>query len=1262
MSGSAPVTYGELAFGQIGNAHCPYPFKGFLTLRCDLEGITVVAGRCARPCLAGSVRDGSFLVHYPPILHGETVPAPCPEGSQGSIHLRCTDEKVQRMGGRCGFNCPAGALKSGEAAVQYPAMIHDDVLTVPCPAGYGGQVVAECVDSLVEALSGRCDRHCDSGQVLFQAGNVSAFANHGSLLHGQLLQVPCGPSALVGGIVELLCLGGHVTTIYNASLEGCRQHCPAGEIGTGAKALRHGILQHGSTSVLNCMQGFGGQLTVQCDDGEVVVLRGECNFHCSAGTVTSNSVDLPHPMVLHGDNITLHCPQDTHSGTLDAICNDGAMTYSGSCGENCPAGKIYSNGAPVDFPKLLHKTDMTIACPYPWGSSVNVRCNDARTFLTGSCGRACQRSVIRMNGAFIYLDGQTHTEARNYSCVSQFPGSMSFSGIVLATCYDGGVTFTGACWPDCAPGSFINNGARVHHPKILADHEIARPCSPDYTYGTVLIKCYEGNVQVQQGSCGAPCLDNIYKSEMTRWWDLAHPTIPHGSDTWFDCPVQVSGRIKISCANGARTALEGNCGERCHAESFAVFGATFNSPMMDHGASYDQPCLPPFSGTVHVFCVMGKVNATSHCRKGCFASNISVSGGALVYTPDLAGGERVTLSCPAFFEGRLTVECRTAVPQVIGGVCNRHCKAGRWSPGVDAEWDVPYYEMMHGEVQERQCPEGMVGTVFLRCNGGSVGKDMGGCYYNCPSGRAFIRQGIVMRYAPMAHDQLLPNMLCPAGFVGSVRLKCFNGQIGVAEGGCFAHCPSGGVQGALFGYLLHNENASLVCPVAGMIKVRCFDGFVEVLSGECLKNCGVGQVPDTEPGLFIAHGAIDHETNGTGTCSGNAVGHKNVRCSNGVVTLLPLPGERCFKHCQNQTAVSPDGSVVTVSDLSHGQRMLIRCPGGKLGYITAQCFDSVVRIVDGSCGNMNCPAGEVTSDAVPLSHPEINDGGRGGPTACAAPYMGEAAFECRNGSTSIVDVTIWLPPWEIVTVSPAAISGPTSTTTTSTTTTTTTTTTRDAGPVPLEDSYRFTLCGCCVPPAAPNSAEPVPGVDYRIVLIWASAVGGSGLLIATFAGGYYFRPESWRRKKSRVAPDDKIAGFEDTPALALQDLSRQDLLKLKGALENVVRERQLLEDMEDVKGLQELAVREDRLRAALGLPPGSALSALSASGLQAALALEDSPKAPMEVPASLMALQDASGAVVAQGTVLTLEGLDSNARKKVTGFREGYTGNWRHWQ
>jgi len=1105
-SSGAEVAHAELGFGNNSFVGCPFPYAGFLELTCGLQGIAVVSGRCLRPCDPGVIIEGKFQVKYPPILHGRQTDASCPDGALGALTMACQDGEVEWIAGRCGYNCPPGSLKAGSGTLIYQGMTHEARTLMPCPSdpqpGWNGTAMLECVDSLVSVLSGRCDAHCSAGAVTLKVGDVDAKVLHSPLQHNQSASFPCGPTTNVTGSLMLVCNDGLVT--FDNSSGGCKLHCNAGMIGEGVKARSHPAMKHGDSANLTCNSGFVGYFVIRCSDGVVQLEEGECNMNCVQGSITSNSMRLPYDFTPHGDNVTLVCPTSTHTGELFTTCKDGAMlVINGTCGENCLAGSVPSNGAYVDHAFMLHGNVTNYTCPAPYGSFLELRCYDGSVRVNGKCGKPCNAGSFVQNGAIVRYPSLDHETATNFTCSAYIPGSpLTFSGLILLECIDGEIYKRGKCYPDCGEGSVTSQGSRVLHPKLVTNEVATLPCTPSSDYGMVQVSCIRGLAEVTGGTCGQPCPEGEFSSSQTRE-DVLLPLIAHATDAWFDCAPQLSGRFHVKCNSGYLKVLSGTCGDRCPSQPLVVYGASFTTPLLEHEApTYTQACMEPFSGIVTVTCRFGELNITSLCQKGCFAGNTTLATGATVFYPDLVSGGRITTTCPPEYAGTPELECVDGQPKVVSGDCLAHCQPGRF---VGGGYELNHYLINHNATVIKPCDPGYVGELTLECLSGVVSLISGSCSANCVEGNQYVRAGVYMQHGPLEHGEMTASIACPQPqFIGSVRLGCNDGKIVLSEGNCFAHCGAGKIQGASYGGLAHTQEDELACEVQGEIQVKCFDGNVEVKGGVCIYDCPAGTMTD-ENGTSIQHGPISHMGNTTGTCTTGGTGSVTLTCNNEVVSLAPQSGERCFRHCTPELVSIEGGLTVTSPEINHGQRGFVPCPLGKLGAVTLRCMDSEILVIDGKCGDMNCAAGTVTFGAVELDHPPINDARQSEmPSSCPTGYIGEASFHCSNGTVTVADVTKVMPVSD--SLSELGMENAT------------------FAPSLARDDERFLFCGCCWPPIVPPEPGLMKAPDERVILYWGVGMVGGGVILAGISGLWMARPEKFMGRQLRRPPSNAAVG------------------------------------------------------------------------------------------------------------------------------------------
>lgn len=856
--------------------------------------------------------------------------------------------------------------------------------------------------------------------------------------------------------------------------------------------------------------GFVGVLSVRCDDGDVQLLKGACKMHCSEGIMISNNVMLDYRNMSNGESINLTCPP-THTGILLTTCDDGSVSYRGTCGINCPASTVKSNSAVVDLPMINHNDDPAVfttwQCPGPYVGNISVRCFMGALRWEGYCNKACTagRWERPSSSAIVKYPQLNHTQKYSGKCEPKFP-KLSYSGSVSFVCVDGEVKSTGGCYSDCTAGQIDNNNIKIDYGFIPVDTTLLVPCLPNDWYGIVSILCDLGSPKVVNGTCGMPCRPLIYTSSATRGFEMTMPDIKHQMSARVTCPREVSGQLYMSCDNKRLTVLEGSCGERCPSESLAVYGANFFTPAMQHLESFDQPCMTPYLGKVNVRCKLGKLNVTSGCKQGCWGGNVTIAGGALLRYPDLISGERFSISCPLEYAGFVTLQCGDQVPFVQAGECYKHCDPGRYFTDF---WNVEHGQIFHSDTAEVKCDAAFDGYAVLKCNDGVVSLQDGGCYKRCTNGRFGVRLGIALRYAGLGHGAVSPSMECPEGYVGSVRLKCEMGVVSIGEGGCPAHCLAGAIQGARYKYMLHTENASLVCPVAGTLSVRCFDGVVTILGGKCFNGCPAGRLID-ENKSSIEYGALEHLGNTTGTCAGNSTGYVQVNCTDTVMMLDPLPGQRCFKHCVAGTLNTSAGTKISTPAMQNGQRLPIKCPG-TAGSVTVRCSDGGPYVFSGDCGPQNCPAGKTLVGQTEVQHPEINHGEETEkPSQCPGDFLGEATFSCSGAKAEVLNVSLLYPA--IVNLSAKDFFA------------------GNATPVFLAEhiSEYFELCGCCVPAGLPPGSLPIKGVDMRKIILWAASVGSVGVLLATVSGLYVLRPKFLRfRKRSQIYPNEQAEAIKD---------------------------------------------------------------------------------------------------------------------------------------
>ncbi|CAK9015044.1 unnamed protein product [Durusdinium trenchii] len=650
------------------------------------------------------------------------------------------------------------------------------------------------------------------------------------------------------------------------------------------RGVSYGKIPHGQNQTLQCNPGYDGYFLIQCVDGEVIHLEGMCHMDCIVGTITSNTITLPHVAMKHGENTTVECPIETHTGNITVLCDDGqAKMVEGFCGLNCSAGSIRSNGALVRYPGIPHYERLTPGMILARVDMIEFRCYDGSIRFDGVCGRQCPGGRLSNNGATVFYGNLNHSEVANFSCETLFQSELTFSGQLEVACWDGRVSSTGGqCFPDCSRGEINNNGARILVPPLLAGESILTHCEPSQAYGMVTVSCLEGFQRVTSGSCGDPCPAGPFSNVNTRHTPIELEEVWHDTGVWKDCPLDLSGRVYINCFDRILRVLEGQCGERCPAQQITMSGG----PRLDHAETFLQPCLEPYSSHINLTCCLdefyfgkspwqgideghfGDLSVTSNCQLGCFAGSfttakppsdeIQMSGLHAFSLGHLCLGVD---SVPSWSSGKAASrkprvrrgEGVNGTMERDTGACHAHCSAGRFRGPTD--YAINHEELL-GTIDTHGCAAlrgtawlkpvrlghpsfqdgytrldkmpGFLGTLRLRCLG-TVVIDSGECMRNCIDGVFRVRDGILMNYQAMEHNQLSNEMtlrgrICPRGYVGSIRLSCFDGNVGLHSGkplGMDDRSRDGSNISAP--YIEHLQTASQQCPnsIPGLLALRC---------------------------------------------------------------------------------------------------------------------------------------------------------------------------------------------------------------------------------------------------------------------------------------------------------------------------------------------------------------------------------------------------------------------------------------------------------
>jgi len=425
--------------------------------------------------------------------------------------------------------------------------------------------------------------------------------------------------------------------------------------------------------------------------------------------------------------------------------------------------------------------------------------------------------------------------------------------------------------------------------------------------------------------------------------------------------------------------------------------------------------------------------SAQRCGANCYQRMAPCSGGNIVsntaemsHGPLPYGGTEL-LTCPWPYVGSLRVRCGLYGVFLEVGRCKSACSGG---VVITGNFDVPYPQILHGQLYEAPCPQGASGIVVLTCLDGAATWEYGNCGYDCVLG-SLTAGDAVLTYPALNHTQEM-NFTCPSGTTGNVTLKCDDAFTKVAHGMCEYDCPAGnlsldvdGTTGMIFyGDFISGEENDTSCEpennFTGDLTIQCYRGKVNITVGRCYRHCLPSKVG---PGVkAVPHGRMEHLEEKTLQCEPGFVGDIRVRCNDSFVTILsgecmmdcvassvdsngvnvphgpmnhsghaevmcPWPtytgnlsltcndgavgytGE-CGRNC-GSGYVESKGAIVWYTFIQHLVQVNITCPYPWVGYLTLGCYDDDARWISGWCGRV-CPSGSTVSNGASVYYPIMN--------------------------------------------------------------------------------------------------------------------------------------------------------------------------------------------------------------------------------------------------------------------------------------------------
>eukprot|EP00438_Fugacium_kawagutii_P012091 Skav202410 [mRNA] locus=scaffold815:528710:541726:+ [translate_table: standard] len=136
-------------------------------------------------------------------------------------------------------------------------------------------------------------------------------------------------------------------------------------------------------------------------------------------------------------------------------------------------------------------------------------------------------------------------------------------------------------------------------------------------------------------------------------------------------------------------------------------------------------------------------------------------------------GSSIRVSCPAGYNGTVTLSCRDSRFDLNRGKCGKRCAEGSQSfqlPG-DVSYVVDYLEMDDRGDVVTECPSPLAGTVRLYCQDGKVLARENECRQARPCAAGdFLLGHALLQHTAMDHG-IMEMGRCPEGFEGELRRR-----------------------------------------------------------------------------------------------------------------------------------------------------------------------------------------------------------------------------------------------------------------------------------------------------------------------------------------------------------------------------------------------------------------------------------------------------------------------------------------------------------
>mmetsp|Transcript_16875 Transcript_16875/g.41820 ORF Transcript_16875/g.41820 Transcript_16875/m.41820 type:complete len:2471 (-) Transcript_16875:766-8178(-) len=639
---------GDVAQGMIGIDHgktydagCPVAtdslsYTGGLVLQCDNGEVTEHSGACFWNCDKLIVNSGGFPQTIDYLKHDTNDTFTCAAGlDTGYLVLRCFDQQLTIEKGSCAASpCPPGSVKAvatRDAALPHPLIFHLGQVTLTCPEPYTGTLTLACDNKAITFPFANCGNRCQvNGTIYPNTLNTYGLPIYGGIkiytpLMDHSTQVSLTCPANTKGTVTIECDDGTPKQVAG----GCNNPCPPDMFVTPTGALIPLLyMEHGDVRTnIPCPVGttMGGTIDVACVNGTYNRTQGVCLTNCPSRDFTSNTVEMRHPTIAHGQSYAADCGSwnPDYTGLIVVSCSEGAVTDSGRCSRHCPPGSVVSNGATVPYERILHGTQVNLTCSLAnvgtidFAHTLALGCNDGAVSIatsfqngkanaTGTCMRNCLGPTKLFGTSF------NHGLIKEGTMVQvDCPGP----GLLMLQCVDGIASpYNSKCFQTCPPSTLLDGRGIAISWNISITHDTVyeAPCDPSVASLHAEVKCLDGTPRIQASYCKLNCNEGqieqpdpeeLYKYPIL----LSHNASVHGGEQVVSCPSHLAGRATVRCDDSVVKIVAGSCGTSNCMPSKLLSGENLliSYPQMNHAETYETDCGAGFIGRIKFRCNEG---------------------------------------------------------------------------------------------------------------------------------------------------------------------------------------------------------------------------------------------------------------------------------------------------------------------------------------------------------------------------------------------------------------------------------------------------------------------------------------------------------------------------------------------------------------------------------------------------------------------------------------------------------------------------------